>query len=110
MSTVRIGTNPIAWSNDDMPELGGETPLETCLAEAREAGFSGIEKGNKFPAALKAGAGQARARLRLRLVQRRAAQPHGRAGGRGDAAAPRAAEGQRLQGYGRERATPTCGR
>jgi inosose dehydratase len=49
MSTVRIGTNPIAWSNDDMPELGGDTPLETCLAEAREAGFTGIEKGNKFP-------------------------------------------------------------
>ena len=46
---VRLGTNPIAWSNDDLPELGGETPLETCLAEARAAGFSGIEKGNKFP-------------------------------------------------------------
>jgi len=46
---IRIGTNPIAWSNDDMPELGGDTPLETCLAEAREAGFTGIEKGNKFP-------------------------------------------------------------
>jgi len=48
--TVRIGTNPIAWSNDDLPELGGDTPLETCLAEAREAGFTGIELGNKFPA------------------------------------------------------------
>lgn len=47
---VRLGTNPIAWSNDDMPELGGDTPLEVCLAEAREAGFTGIEKGNKFPA------------------------------------------------------------
>ena len=47
---VRIGTNPIAWSNDDMPELGGDTPLETCLSEARAAGFTGIEKGNKFPA------------------------------------------------------------
>ena len=47
--SVRIGTNPIAWSNDDMPELGGDTPLETCLAEAREAGFTGIEKGRKFP-------------------------------------------------------------
>ena len=46
---MRIGTNPIAWSNDDMPELGGDTPLETCLSEAREAGFTGIEKGNKFP-------------------------------------------------------------
>lgn len=49
MSKVRIGTNPIAWSNDDMPELGGDTPLETCLREAAEAGFKGIEKGNKFP-------------------------------------------------------------
>ncbi len=48
--TVRIGTNPIAWSNDDLSELGGDTPLETCLAEAREAGFTGIELGNKFPA------------------------------------------------------------
>ena len=32
-----------------MPELGGDTPLETCLAEAGQAGFTGIEKGNKFP-------------------------------------------------------------
>src|SRR5690606_2299043 len=47
--TIRIGANPIGWSNDDMLELGGETPLETCLAEAREAGFSGMELGNKFP-------------------------------------------------------------
>lgn len=47
--TVRLGTSPIAWSNDDLPELGGEIPLETCLAEARQAGFTGIEKGNKFP-------------------------------------------------------------
>ena len=46
---VRLGTNPIAWSNDDMQELGGETPLETCLSDAREAGFQGIELGNKFP-------------------------------------------------------------
>ena len=47
--SVRLGTNPIAWSNDDLPELGGETPLETCLDQARNAGFTGIEKGNKFP-------------------------------------------------------------
>lgn len=46
---LRLGINPITWSNDDMPELGGETPLETCLAEARAAGFDGIELGNKFP-------------------------------------------------------------
>ncbi len=47
--TIRIGTNPIAWSNDDMRELGGETPLDTCLSEAREAGYEGIELGHKFP-------------------------------------------------------------
>src|SRR5712692_3863814 len=46
---VRLGVSPIGWSNDDLPELGGDTPLETCLAEAREAGFAGIELGNKFP-------------------------------------------------------------
>ena len=54
---IRIGANPIAWSNDDLQEIGGETPLETCLAEAREAGFTGMEKGHKMPndgAALKA--------------------------------------------------------
>ncbi|MDJ1159069.1 myo-inosose-2 dehydratase [Chelatococcus sp. SYSU_G07232] len=46
---VRIGANPIGWSNDDMRELGGATPLETCLKEAKEAGFEGMELGHKFP-------------------------------------------------------------
>jgi inosose dehydratase len=54
---IRIGANPIGWSNDDLPEIGGDTPLETCLAEARDAGIVGMEKGHKMPtdgAALKA--------------------------------------------------------
>lgn len=46
---IRIGANPIGWSNDDLKEIGGTTPLETCLAEAREAGFEGMELGHKFP-------------------------------------------------------------
>ncbi|MEL6061953.1 MULTISPECIES: myo-inosose-2 dehydratase [unclassified Methylobacterium] len=46
---VRIGANPIGWSNDDMRELGGETPLETCLAEAASIGLAGMELGHKFP-------------------------------------------------------------
>jgi myo-inosose-2 dehydratase len=46
---IRIGANPIGWSNDDMPELGGATPLEQCLAEARSVGIEGMELGNKFP-------------------------------------------------------------
>jgi inosose dehydratase len=55
--TIRIGANPIGWSNDDLRSLGGDTPLETCLAEAKLAGFAGMELGHKFPrepAALKA--------------------------------------------------------
>ncbi len=46
---IRLGVAPIAWSNDDLPELGGDTPLETCLRESRAAGFSGTETGRKFP-------------------------------------------------------------
>ena len=47
--SVTLGINPITWTNDDMPELGGDIPLEQCLAETREAGYSGIELGGKFP-------------------------------------------------------------
>jgi inosose dehydratase len=46
---VRIGINPISWSNDDLPALGGETPLETALREGAEIGYQGFELGNKFP-------------------------------------------------------------
>ena len=46
---VRIGINPISWMNDDLPSLGGETPLEKALAEGREIGYEGFELGNKFP-------------------------------------------------------------
>ena len=55
--TVLIGANPIGWTNDDLQEIGGDTPLETCLKEAKEAGVVGMEKGHKMPndgAALKA--------------------------------------------------------
>jgi len=47
--TIRIGANPIGWSNDDMQELGGWIPLEQCLTDAKAAGFEGMELGNKFP-------------------------------------------------------------
>ena len=47
--SIKLGVAPIAWSNDDMPELGGETTLEQCLNEASRAGFTGIESGGKFP-------------------------------------------------------------
>ena len=44
-----LGIAPIGWTNDDLPELGGEIPLETCLADAQAAGYSGMERGGKFP-------------------------------------------------------------
>jgi inosose dehydratase len=47
--SIRFGVSPIAWINDDLPALGGNTPLESVLAEAREVGFTGIELGGKFP-------------------------------------------------------------
>jgi inosose dehydratase len=46
---VRIGINPISWSNDDLPSLGGEIPLEVALAEGQAIGYEGFELGNKFP-------------------------------------------------------------
>lgn len=47
--SIRFGVSPIAWSNDDLPSLGGDTPLETCLRDAQETGFEGVELGGKFP-------------------------------------------------------------
>jgi inosose dehydratase len=47
--SIRFGVSPIAWINDDLPALGGNTPLESVLDEARDVGFAGIELGGKFP-------------------------------------------------------------
>jgi inosose dehydratase len=47
--SIRFGVSPIAWINDDLPELGGNTPVETVLRDARALGFEGIELGGKFP-------------------------------------------------------------
>ena len=46
---VKIGINPISWSNDDLPSLGGETSLEVALTEGKTIGYEGFELGNKFP-------------------------------------------------------------
>src|SRR3546814_15069299 len=47
--SIRFGVSPIAWSNDDMPELGGDTPLDDILREIAELGFEGVELGGRFP-------------------------------------------------------------
>ncbi|MFO1256869.1 MAG: myo-inosose-2 dehydratase [Gammaproteobacteria bacterium] len=46
---IKIGVNPICWTNDDLPQLGGHISLETCLSEAQQIGFAGIELGHRFP-------------------------------------------------------------
>lgn len=46
---VKLGIAPIAWTNDDLPTLGGENTFEQCISEMALAGFSGSEIGSKFP-------------------------------------------------------------
>ena len=46
---LRWGVSPLCWTNDVLEDLGGDIPLDTCLREAREAGYQGIELGRKFP-------------------------------------------------------------
>jgi len=47
--SIRFGVSPIAWANDDMPELGGDMPLESILRDIADIGFEGVELGGKFP-------------------------------------------------------------
>ncbi|MFT0847596.1 myo-inosose-2 dehydratase [Actinomycetaceae bacterium L2_0104] len=49
MSTIKVGCAPIAWVNDDMPTLGGETTYQQILSEVALAGYAGTEIGNKYP-------------------------------------------------------------
>ena len=46
---IKLGIAPIGWTNDDMPELGGDITFEQCISEMALAGFTGCEVGNKYP-------------------------------------------------------------
>ncbi len=48
-NSVKLSIAPIAWTNDDLPELGGHISFEQCIEEMSEAGFTGSEIGNKYP-------------------------------------------------------------
>lgn len=48
-SSIAIGIAPIAWTNDDMPDLGREISFERCVDEMARAGYAGCEIGNKYP-------------------------------------------------------------
>ncbi len=46
---VYLGVSPLSWTNDVLAELGGDIPLETCLKDAADIGYEGVELGRKFP-------------------------------------------------------------
>ncbi len=48
-NSIKLSISPIAWTNDDLPELGGHITFEQCINEMAVAGFSGSEIGNKYP-------------------------------------------------------------
>ena len=48
-SSIKLSISPIAWTNDDIPELGRHISFEQCIDEMAAAGFTGSEIGNKFP-------------------------------------------------------------
>jgi len=46
---IKLGIAPIAWTNDDLPELGKDNTFEQCISEMALAGYIGSEIGNKYP-------------------------------------------------------------
>ena len=46
---VNLAIAPIAWTNDDLPDLGAENTFEQCVSEMALSGFKGSEIGNKYP-------------------------------------------------------------
>lgn len=47
--SVKIGISPIAWQNDDLPDLTADYTMEQALREAREIGYIGVERGQRMP-------------------------------------------------------------
>lgn len=47
--SVRLGISPIAWQNDDLPDLTSDFTMEQALREARAIGYTGIERGRRMP-------------------------------------------------------------
>jgi inosose dehydratase len=65
LKKAKLGAAPIAWTNDDMPELGGQNTYEQCISEMALAGYVGSEIGNKYPKDVKT----LRATLKLRKLR-----------------------------------------
>ena len=46
---IKIGIAPIAWTEDDMPELGAENSFLQTISEIALAGYVGTEIGCQYP-------------------------------------------------------------
>lgn len=46
---VKVGISPICWQNDDLPDLTAAYTMEQALREAREIGYTGVERGQRMP-------------------------------------------------------------
>ena len=46
--SVKIGISPIAWQNDDLPDLTANFTMDQALKEAREIGYTGVERGRRM--------------------------------------------------------------
>lgn len=46
---VRLAVSPLSWANAVLEDLGADISLETCLGDAAEVGYEGVELGRKFP-------------------------------------------------------------
>ena len=104
--SIRIGANPIGWTNDDLQEIGGDTPLETCLAR----GEGGRRRGHGVRPQIPARGGGAQGEARLvrhglcrRLVLDRIAQALGARGARGGQGAYRDDQRRRVEHRHRRR-------
>jgi inosose dehydratase len=47
--SVKIGISPIAWQNDDLPDLTAAFTMQQALRESREIGYTGVERGQRMP-------------------------------------------------------------
>ena len=72
--SVRLGINPLTWTIDDLPEVGGETQPRDLPHRGARRGLRGRRARLQVPAhraRAQGGARTARPRARLRLVQHR---------------------------------------
>jgi inosose dehydratase len=47
--SVKIGISPIAWQNDDLPDITKDFTMEQALRESRDIGYTGVERGQRMP-------------------------------------------------------------